>query len=158
MKMLAAPSSASRLHSPFLYCPLKLSTSSSSRKTLQTQRSPPSYPCVRAADLDQNTVNALSWFCVYYICDYSSFVEFLDYLFSDNSNNSWGCKRCSWDWNSCFLWEPNWQCCRFSFYFFPFCWSFVVFIFVINCMWLCEKNGIKLRHLMWCWIVSGQKR
>lgn len=57
MKVLAAPS-ASSLNSPFLYCPLKLSSSSPfSAKSLKNQRSPLSYPCIRAADLDQNTVN-----------------------------------------------------------------------------------------------------
>ncbi|KAL2249955.1 protein SPA, chloroplastic [Sesamum indicum] len=64
MKMLAAPSasvSASRLNSPFLYCPLKLSSSFRfSRKALKIQRSPASYPCVRAADLDQNTIVAIT--------------------------------------------------------------------------------------------------
>ncbi|KAK4390778.1 protein SPA, chloroplastic [Sesamum angolense] len=62
MKMMAAPSvSASRLNSPFLYCPLKLSSSFRfSRKTLKIQRSPASYPCVRAADLDQNTIVAIT--------------------------------------------------------------------------------------------------
>ncbi|KAL0325854.1 UNVERIFIED_CONTAM: protein SPA, chloroplastic [Sesamum calycinum] len=62
MKMMAAPSvSASRLNSPFLYCPLKLSSSFRfSRKTLEIQRSPASYPCVRAADLDQNTIVAIT--------------------------------------------------------------------------------------------------
>ncbi|KAK4429364.1 protein SPA, chloroplastic [Sesamum alatum] len=64
MKMLGAPSasaSASGLNTPFLYCPLKLSSSFPfSRKTLKIQRSPASYPCVRAADLDQNTIVAIT--------------------------------------------------------------------------------------------------
>ncbi|KAL8514668.1 hypothetical protein ACS0TY_013671 [Phlomoides rotata] len=62
MKMLAAPS-ASRLHSPFLHFPLKHSSSSSlpfSRKSHKTQKSPASYPCVRAVDLDQNTIVAIT--------------------------------------------------------------------------------------------------
>ncbi|KAH6755027.1 DnaJ/Hsp40 cysteine-rich domain superfamily protein [Perilla frutescens var. hirtella] len=58
--MLAAPS-ASRLNSPFVYCPLKHSSSSSfSTRTLKTQRPPPSYPCIRAVDLDQNTIAAIT--------------------------------------------------------------------------------------------------
>ncbi|XP_057794805.1 protein SPA, chloroplastic [Salvia miltiorrhiza] len=58
--MLAAPS-ASRLNSPFVYCPLKLSSPSSfPTKSLKTQRSPASYPCVRAVDLDQNTIVAIT--------------------------------------------------------------------------------------------------
>uniref|UniRef100_A0A2C9TZH5 Uncharacterized protein n=1 Tax=Manihot esculenta TaxID=3983 RepID=A0A2C9TZH5_MANES len=53
-----------RLHStPFLCSPLKLSTftasSVSSFKVARNQRSPPSYPCIRA-DLDQNTIVAIS--------------------------------------------------------------------------------------------------
>ncbi|KAG6432048.1 hypothetical protein SASPL_103621 [Salvia splendens] len=58
--MLAAPS-ASRLNSPFVYCPLKLSSPSPfPTKSLKTQRSPASYPYVRAADLDQNTIVAIA--------------------------------------------------------------------------------------------------
>lgn len=51
-----------RLRSPFLCCPLKLSSSSSSlsRKSARNQRSPVSYPCIRAVDLDQNTIVAIS--------------------------------------------------------------------------------------------------
>ncbi|KAG8377906.1 hypothetical protein BUALT_Bualt08G0082300 [Buddleja alternifolia] len=61
MKMLAAAPSSSRLYSPFLYCPLKLSSSLSfSSKSLQIQRSPASYPCIRAVDLDQNTIIAIT--------------------------------------------------------------------------------------------------
>ncbi|KAK6131283.1 hypothetical protein DH2020_034970 [Rehmannia glutinosa] len=58
--MSAAPS-ASRLNTPFLNCPLKLSSSfPSSRKSAKTSRSPGSYPCVRAVDLDQNTIVAIT--------------------------------------------------------------------------------------------------
>ncbi|EYU38841.1 hypothetical protein ABFS82_03G067200 [Erythranthe guttata] len=58
--LAAAPSSsACRLHSPFLYCPLKLS--SPTKSLTSTQRSPPPpYPCIRAADLDQNTIVAIT--------------------------------------------------------------------------------------------------
>lgn len=49
-----------RLHSPFLYCPLKSSTASLSFKCGRNQRSPASYPCIRAVDLDQNTIVAVS--------------------------------------------------------------------------------------------------
>ncbi|XWS14473.1 hypothetical protein CRYUN_Cryun35bG0012500 [Craigia yunnanensis] len=52
--MSIAPS-LSRLHSPFLCCPLKLYTPSLSFTCGKNQRSPASYPCTRAADLDQNT-------------------------------------------------------------------------------------------------------
>ncbi|XP_019152360.1 PREDICTED: protein SPA, chloroplastic [Ipomoea nil] len=54
--------SATKLQSPFLCCPLKLSSSPSlslSQKPFKTQRSPPSFPCIRA-DLDQNTIVAIS--------------------------------------------------------------------------------------------------
>ncbi|XP_062097810.1 protein SPA, chloroplastic [Humulus lupulus] len=60
--MSLAPS-LPRLHSPFLCCPLKLSTTAtsfSSQKFPRNQRSPASYPCIRALDLDQNTVVAIS--------------------------------------------------------------------------------------------------
>ncbi|KAM1133149.1 hypothetical protein ACFX19_043139 [Malus domestica] len=53
-----------RLHSPFLSCALKLSTSPSSlrvpHKFAGNQRSPKSHPGIRAIDLDQNTVVAIS--------------------------------------------------------------------------------------------------
>ncbi|XP_015902972.3 protein SPA, chloroplastic [Ziziphus jujuba] len=53
-----------RLRSSFLCCPLKHSTASSSlgvsHKFARNQRSPPSYPCIRALDLDQNTIVAIS--------------------------------------------------------------------------------------------------
>ncbi|GMY28280.1 protein SPA, chloroplastic-like [Fagus crenata] len=60
--MSLAPS-LPRLHSPFLCCPLKLSsptTSYFSLKSTRNQRSPVSYPCIRALDLDQNTLVAIS--------------------------------------------------------------------------------------------------
>ncbi|KAF3943092.1 hypothetical protein ACB098_01G060800 [Castanea mollissima] len=60
--MSLAPS-LPRLHSPFLSCPLKLSsptTSFFSYKSSRNQRSPVSYPCIRALDLDQNTVVAIA--------------------------------------------------------------------------------------------------
>ncbi|KAM6544394.1 hypothetical protein CsatB_008841 [Cannabis sativa] len=66
--MSLAPS-LPRFNSPFLSCPLKLSTTTttttsyfSSQKLSRNnnQRSPPSYPCIRALDLDQNTVVAIS--------------------------------------------------------------------------------------------------
>ncbi|KAF3446768.1 hypothetical protein FNV43_RR11948 [Rhamnella rubrinervis] len=62
--MSLAPS-LPRFHSPFLCCPLKLSTTSSSSYRLShkfptNQRSPPSYPCIKALDLDQDTVVAIS--------------------------------------------------------------------------------------------------
>ncbi|KAM1387888.1 hypothetical protein ACFX2I_016077 [Malus domestica] len=61
--MSQAPS-LPRLRSPFLSCPLKLSTSPSSfcasHKFSGYQRLPKSYPCIRAIDLDQNTVVAIS--------------------------------------------------------------------------------------------------
>ncbi|XP_021682581.2 protein SPA, chloroplastic isoform X2 [Hevea brasiliensis] len=61
--MPVAPS-IPRLHSPpFLCCPLKFSTFTAafvSSKSARNQRSPPSYPCIRAVDLDQNTVVAIS--------------------------------------------------------------------------------------------------
>ncbi|KAA8537530.1 hypothetical protein F0562_027138 [Nyssa sinensis] len=57
--MLSAPSPPRLLHSPFLRCPLKLS-SSLSQKSARNQRSPASYPCIRAIDLDQNTIVAIS--------------------------------------------------------------------------------------------------
>ncbi|CAI9786554.1 unnamed protein product [Fraxinus pennsylvanica] len=61
--MWAAPP-ISRLHSQFLYCPLKLSSTSSSssisHKSFKTQRAPASYPRVRAVDLDQNTIVAIT--------------------------------------------------------------------------------------------------
>ncbi|XP_050366105.1 protein SPA, chloroplastic [Argentina anserina] len=49
-----------RLHSPFLCCPLKLSSTSPCLSHKLSQRSPKSYPCIRAIDLDQNTVVAIS--------------------------------------------------------------------------------------------------
>ncbi|XWS24470.1 hypothetical protein CRYUN_Cryun28dG0105300 [Craigia yunnanensis] len=57
---MSIPPSLSRPHSPFLCCPLKLSTPSLSFKCGRNQRSPASYPCIRAADLDQNTIVAVS--------------------------------------------------------------------------------------------------
>ncbi|GLT73163.1 hypothetical protein SLA2020_450390 [Shorea laevis] len=60
--MSIAPS-ASRLHSPFLSSPLKLSSHPAptpSYKYSRNQRSPASYPRIRAADLDQNTIIAVS--------------------------------------------------------------------------------------------------
>ncbi|KAI5656169.1 hypothetical protein M9H77_24962 [Catharanthus roseus] len=51
----------SRLHSPFVCCPLKISSFSPlSGTSLRNQRSPPaSYPSIRA-DLDQNTIVAIT--------------------------------------------------------------------------------------------------
>ncbi|XP_059460933.1 protein SPA, chloroplastic [Corylus avellana] len=60
--MSVAPS-LPRFHSPFLCCPLKLSPptiSFLSYRPTRNQRSPASYPCIRALDLDQNTVVAIS--------------------------------------------------------------------------------------------------
>ncbi|KAJ6392278.1 hypothetical protein OIU77_026099 [Salix suchowensis] len=60
--MPVAPS-IPRLHSPFLCCPLNnISSSLSSFKSTRHnhQRSPVSYPCIRAIDLDQNTIVAIS--------------------------------------------------------------------------------------------------
>ncbi|CAI0435751.1 unnamed protein product [Linum tenue] len=55
--------SAPRLQSPFLCCPLKSPCSSPSKSarssTLQSPRRPP-YPLVIAADLDANTITAIS--------------------------------------------------------------------------------------------------
>ncbi|KAL3840231.1 hypothetical protein ACJIZ3_024822 [Penstemon smallii] len=62
MKMLCA-TSASQLQSPFLYCPLKPSSSSFSlsKKPRNIERpSSTSYPCIRAVDLDQNTIVAIT--------------------------------------------------------------------------------------------------
>ncbi|KAF8405360.1 hypothetical protein HHK36_010264 [Tetracentron sinense] len=56
--MTFAPS-LPRLRSPFLSTPPKLS-SSISHKYARNQRPPSSYPCIRALDLDQNTVVAIS--------------------------------------------------------------------------------------------------
>ncbi|XP_041021919.1 protein SPA, chloroplastic [Juglans microcarpa x Juglans regia] len=60
--MSLAPS-LPRFHSPFLRRPLKLSSTTSFlpyRPASRNQRSPASYPCIRALDLDQNTVVAIS--------------------------------------------------------------------------------------------------
>ncbi|XP_021896703.1 protein SPA, chloroplastic [Carica papaya] len=61
--MSIAPS-LPRLHSPFLSSPLNLSSSafssSLSFKSSRYQRSTPSYLVIRAVDLDQNTVVAIS--------------------------------------------------------------------------------------------------
>ncbi|GAB4839118.1 hypothetical protein Ancab_028646 [Ancistrocladus abbreviatus] len=60
--MLAA-NSPSALHSTFVCCPRKLFSSYSSsltNKLARKRRSPASYPCIRAVDLDQNTVVAIS--------------------------------------------------------------------------------------------------
>ncbi|KAJ8772740.1 hypothetical protein K2173_027917 [Erythroxylum novogranatense] len=58
-------SPVSRLHSPFLCCPLKFSFPISSSSVVsvnssQNQRSPTSYPRIRAIELDPNTVVAIS--------------------------------------------------------------------------------------------------
>ncbi|KNA09077.1 hypothetical protein SOVF_156870 [Spinacia oleracea] len=54
----------SGLHSPFVCSSRKLSAFNSSSilpsKLPRNQRSPTSYPCIRAADLDQNTIVAIS--------------------------------------------------------------------------------------------------
>ncbi|KAL3514757.1 hypothetical protein ACH5RR_027474 [Cinchona calisaya] len=59
--------SLSRLHSPFICCPLKNSSSSSSsssallaQKSIRMPRYPTSYPCIRAIELDQNTIVAIT--------------------------------------------------------------------------------------------------
>ncbi|KAH0680620.1 hypothetical protein KY290_022813 [Solanum tuberosum] len=60
--MLTAPS-LSRFKSPFISSPLKLpplSSSSFIQKFHQTHRRRNSYPCIRAVDLDQNTVIAIT--------------------------------------------------------------------------------------------------
>uniref|UniRef100_M0ZWR6 Protein SPA, chloroplastic n=1 Tax=Solanum tuberosum TaxID=4113 RepID=M0ZWR6_SOLTU len=60
--MLTAPS-LSRFKSPFISSPLKLPPLSSSfftQKFHQTHRRLNSYPCIRAVDLDQNTVIAIT--------------------------------------------------------------------------------------------------
>ncbi|VFR03592.1 unnamed protein product [Cuscuta campestris] len=48
-----------KLQSPYLCCPLKLYSSSSSQKLFKTHRSPASFPCIRA-DLDQDTIVAIT--------------------------------------------------------------------------------------------------
>lgn len=55
--MASISTSISRLRSPFLCCPVKISSTShfSIRRSSRNQRSLPSYPCVRA-EFDQNTV------------------------------------------------------------------------------------------------------
>ncbi|RVX03288.1 Protein SPA, chloroplastic [Vitis vinifera] len=60
-EMSIAPS-LPRLHSSFICCPLKLSSPSPSlsHKFARNQRSPASYPRIRALDLDQNTIVAIS--------------------------------------------------------------------------------------------------
>ncbi|KAB1203671.1 Protein disulfide-isomerase LQY1 [Morella rubra] len=61
--MSVAPSaSLPRLHSPFLCRPVKLTSTASflPHRPVRNQRSPASYPCIRAVDLDQNTVVAIS--------------------------------------------------------------------------------------------------
>ncbi|XP_052201878.1 protein SPA, chloroplastic [Diospyros lotus] len=58
--MSTAPSLVARLHSPFLCCPLKLSSSSSPKSRFNHRPSPLSYPSIKAIDLDQNTVVAVS--------------------------------------------------------------------------------------------------
>ncbi|KDP36937.1 hypothetical protein JCGZ_08228 [Jatropha curcas] len=61
--MPVAPS-ISRFHSPFLCCPFKLSSFSASSvhfvKSARNQRFPASYPCIRAVELDQNTIVAIT--------------------------------------------------------------------------------------------------
>ncbi|GAA0139343.1 hypothetical protein Leryth_006158 [Lithospermum erythrorhizon] len=61
--MSLAPS-ISRLNSPFLCCPLKNPTNSSSSLSINSLRNQKSsghhYPLVRAVDLDQNTIVAIS--------------------------------------------------------------------------------------------------
>ncbi|CDP07409.1 unnamed protein product [Coffea canephora] len=55
--------SVSRLHSPFICCPLKISSSSSgllTQKSIRNRRCPTSYPCIRAIELDQNTIVAIT--------------------------------------------------------------------------------------------------
>lgn len=58
--MSIAPSLPHRLHSPFLCCPLKLSSASPCLSHNKLARNQRSYPCIRAVDLDQNTVVAIS--------------------------------------------------------------------------------------------------
>ncbi|XP_073143796.1 protein SPA, chloroplastic [Henckelia pumila] len=64
MKMVASASasaSASQLHSSFLCCPVKPSSAfSQTRKCLKFHRPPSLYPCVRAVELDQSTIVAIS--------------------------------------------------------------------------------------------------
>ncbi|XP_044475486.1 protein disulfide-isomerase LQY1, chloroplastic [Mangifera indica] len=57
---MSIPSSVTCLHSPFLLCPLKLSSHSTASFSARNRLSPPSYPRIRAIDLDQNTVVAIS--------------------------------------------------------------------------------------------------
>ncbi|XP_042486356.1 protein disulfide-isomerase LQY1, chloroplastic [Macadamia integrifolia] len=56
--MYFAPS-VPRLHSPFISCPHKFSASPYTKSNIN-QRSPTSYPSIRAVDLDQNTIVAIS--------------------------------------------------------------------------------------------------
>ncbi|CAK9148275.1 unnamed protein product [Ilex paraguariensis] len=56
---MSVATSLGRFHSPFLCSPLKLS-SSLPCKSARNHRSPASYPCVRALDLDLNTVVAIT--------------------------------------------------------------------------------------------------
>ncbi|KAK6938945.1 Protein of unknown function DUF5351, partial [Dillenia turbinata] len=57
--MWVAPT-VGRLQSPFLCNPLKISSSNLSHKLRRNQRSPASYPCSIRAELDQNTIVAIS--------------------------------------------------------------------------------------------------
>ncbi|GMH18012.1 hypothetical protein Nepgr_019853 [Nepenthes gracilis] len=61
--MIAAAHSIPRLHAPFLCCPRKLScfsSSSSSSLSHKLSGNRPAYPCIRALELDQNTVVAIT--------------------------------------------------------------------------------------------------
>ncbi|KAL5129268.1 Protein disulfide-isomerase LQY1, chloroplastic [Glycine soja] len=58
MTVLSPSLSLPKLHSSFLCCPLKSKLSSSA--TNRIQQKPTSYPRIRALDLDQNTVVAIS--------------------------------------------------------------------------------------------------
>ncbi|KAK1305102.1 Protein disulfide-isomerase LQY1 [Acorus calamus] len=56
--MYTAAPSLPKFHSPFLSSNARLSSSSNAQQRIRTR--PASYPCVKALDLDQNTIIAIS--------------------------------------------------------------------------------------------------
>lgn len=84
--MTSISPSISRLRSPFLCCPLKISSSShfSLRRSSRNQRSLPSYPCVRA-DFDQNTVRFYFLLLFFYFSFHSLFINGI-WFCNGNSN------------------------------------------------------------------------
>lgn len=110
--VLQSPFLGSKLYSPSSTTPPSCISCYNLSKTRRS-------PCIRAIDLDQNTVHYLAFlFCFFFFtleflhCNFFLLKEFYGAFCAVGCNFSWSSKCCGWDWNSGLLRIPNWQFCK----------------------------------------------